>query len=257
MYVASERADGLGNGGGDCAEEGIKKHRSFVERTYEMVSDVSCDDVIHWASDGSSFVVGSKARMETEVLGRFFVSANHASFIRQLRTYGFDRLDNKAFARHNMRFGHPYFRRGCQHLIKDITRSDSAAAVAEYKKRMLWLEQEVERLSAENAQIRLMYRQQQLDKNGDPAVSVPAVDASHSHQFKMQQIEIERLAAENTQLRGQHVHLLEIESLAAESDAKRSRKLVDLEAERLAAAGLRSRQIIDTLSSRLVPRWTP
>ncbi|KAF8036218.1 hypothetical protein BT93_C2047 [Corymbia citriodora subsp. variegata] len=89
----------------------------FVRKTYEMVSDPGSDPVVSWGSGRDSFVVWDQHEFSKQVLPRYFKHSNFASFIRQLNTYGFRKIDTDQWE-----FANEGFQAGKKHLLKNIKR---------------------------------------------------------------------------------------------------------------------------------------
>ena len=66
------------------ARRGKGKAAQFLVKLERIVSDPSTQSIVTWAADGRSFVVLDSKRLQKEVLGKFFRSANYQSFQRQL-----------------------------------------------------------------------------------------------------------------------------------------------------------------------------
>ncbi|KAJ1343668.1 hypothetical protein BSLG_001743 [Batrachochytrium salamandrivorans] len=64
---------------------------AFLNKLYNMVSDSSTDEHIHWNEDGTSFIVSHPLSFAKAVLPRFF-KHNNFSFNRQLNMYGFHKV---------------------------------------------------------------------------------------------------------------------------------------------------------------------
>ncbi|GMI71823.1 HEAT SHOCK TRANSCRIPTION FACTOR A5 [Hibiscus trionum] len=155
--VPSSSAAGNGGSGGGFAP--------FLLKTYDMVDDSATDEIVSWSSNNTSFIVWNPPEFARLLLPTYFKHNNFSSFIRQLNTYGFRKIDPERWE-----FANEGFVKDRKHLLKNIHRkkpihSHSSPQCSLVDPERAGFEEEIEKLSLEKTALEanvLRFRQERL-----------------------------------------------------------------------------------------------
>lgn len=89
----------------------------FLQKTWEMLEEKETDGTVSWSEDGKSFIVWRPDVLQNELLPKYFKHQNYSSFVRQLNTYGFRKVNPDRWE-----FAQEHFRRDDKDRMVQIVR---------------------------------------------------------------------------------------------------------------------------------------
>ncbi|VYS61294.1 unnamed protein product [Arabidopsis thaliana] len=95
----------------------------FLTKTFEMVGDPNTNHIVSWNRGGISFVVWDPHSFSATILPLYFKHNNFSSFVRQLNTYGFRKIEAERWE-----FMNEGFLMGQRDLLNSIKRRTSSSS---------------------------------------------------------------------------------------------------------------------------------
>ncbi|GLT93970.1 hypothetical protein SLE2022_117340 [Rubroshorea leprosula] len=156
-----------GSDGGSCSSS-VPLPPPFLSKTYEMVDDPMTNSLVSWSETGCSFIVWNPPDFSRDLLPKYFKHNNFSSFVRQLNTYGFRKIDPEQWE-----FANEEFIRGQKHLMTKIHRRKPIHSHSVYNNQgkdvpltdieRRELEQEIGRLNNDKNRLRLELQRHQIE----------------------------------------------------------------------------------------------
>lgn len=97
------------------------KVSQFLSKVHRMASDQANARSIKWSEDGNQLVIANRVLLVNECVGKYEMSTNFSSFVRQLNFYGFTKVSSLRKERQVI-YEHPLFSRGNFKQLKLIQR---------------------------------------------------------------------------------------------------------------------------------------
>jgi heat shock transcription factor len=98
---------------------------AFLEKLYDILTDVSNNPYIAWQADGTAFLIKKVPELQEIVLPKYFKHNNLQSFVRQLNMYNFAKTCHDPNYRE---FRNAFFLRGRRDLLPQIRRKAQGSA---------------------------------------------------------------------------------------------------------------------------------
>ncbi|KAK1397188.1 Heat shock transcription factor [Heracleum sosnowskyi] len=138
----------------------------FLVKTHDMIQDPVTDSIVSWSPSGRSFVVWNPPEFARDLLPTYFKHNNFSSFVRQLNTYGFRKIDPELWE-----FANDEFIRGQTHLLPNIHRrkpvhSHSAQPGTLTDSERQEFEEEIAKLKHENNLLQLEFQRDKEESQG-------------------------------------------------------------------------------------------
>lgn len=158
----------------------------FLTKTFEMVEDPETDSIVSWSLNRNSFIVWDYHKFSANLLPKYFKHSNFSSFLRQLSTYGFKKIDSD-----RLEYAHGAFRGGMKHLLKNIKRRRNHVPLRDKscnESAKFGLQSEMETLKKDHSVLKVellkLRHQHEVSKNQIATIK----ERIRSSEFKQQQM---------------------------------------------------------------------
>ncbi|PON46809.1 Heat shock transcription factor [Parasponia andersonii] len=165
----------------------------FLNKTFQMVDEPDTDSVVSWSQARDSFIVWDSHEFSKNLLPKYFKHSNFSSFIRQLNTYGFKKVDPDRWE-----FANEGFQGGKKHLLKNIKRRSkynnkhpngaTASRSGSDPGKSSGLESEIESLKKDHSSLRaeiLSLRREQKDSQNQITAVEERIRCAECRQHQM------------------------------------------------------------------------
>ena len=134
----------------------------FVRKAYQLVSDADTNHIVSWTNNGSTFTIWDSHAFQLQILPKYFKHNNLCSFIRQLNTYGFHKINRGDGD--ELEFCHQNFVSWGENKLCLIKRKNAKKTVKENVEEPLSPENPGTQMQLATAIVNLVQRQEEAEK---------------------------------------------------------------------------------------------
>ena len=66
--------------------------KSFLSKLYDILNDINYNEIISWNKEGTGIIIKNTIALCQSVLPKYYNHHNYSSFVRQLNSYGFHKI---------------------------------------------------------------------------------------------------------------------------------------------------------------------
>ncbi|XP_062091057.1 heat stress transcription factor A-9-like [Humulus lupulus] len=162
----------------------------FLNKTFQMVDDPGTESIVSWGQARDSFIVWDSHEFSKNLLPKYFKHCNFSSFIRQLNTYGFKKIDPDRWE-----FANKGFQGGKKHLLKNIKRRskynrqlNEALTLPMSDSAKSGLESEIDTLKEDQSSLRTEILNLRREQNNSQCQITSAEERIRCAEFRQQQM---------------------------------------------------------------------